>query len=495
MPMKRAFALPRMGLRARLFLYSNAIIAVTMGLVTALVVVYDQRQQYHAVEARGRSVAAALAVPITDTLMKVDLGLTEDAGLADDYISEIVASNHDAMRYVIVTDARGIVTHSNRASMLGHRFERAAVGSQIRKYQDVEQRVEKGERMLEVREPLQMSGRLWGSLAVGFSLYPTERHVEATLSRLVVVVLLVMVANSVLTAFSMESILGPVLSLHQVMQKAGRGDLTVRAETRRRDEIGELGEAFNRMMVELEEGRERDKAHHSQLAHTEKMAAVGTLATGVAHEVNNPLAGILTCIENMRANPDDAEMRDRYLLLIQDGIKRIERTVASLLDFSRQRAVSPAPMLISASLRSVLQLASYKIRHGHVHVQLDLDPSERPVIVDRFQIEQLFLNLVLNALQAMPQGGQLGLRTARQADWLVVEVRDTGVGMSKEIRDRIFDPFFTTRDVGEGTGLGLAVSDSIVAAHGGRLEVETREGEGSVFRVLLPRGAESGEEA
>jgi len=216
------------------------------------------------------------------------------------------------------------------------------------------------------------------------------------------------------------------------------------------------------------------------------MAAVGTLAAGVAHEVNNPLGGILACVENMRSDLDDREMQERYLDVIQDGLERIGHTVANLLDFARQRQMELAPTSINHSVQHVLELAEYQLREGRVDVKYELDPEEPFIMADQFQMDQLFLNLVLNALQAMPGGGRLTLRTIQKDGTVQAEVRDTGVGISDELRERIFDPFFTTREVGEGTGLGLTVTDSIVTSHGGTLEVESIPGEGSVFRVSFP---------
>jgi signal transduction histidine kinase len=239
------------------------------------------------------------------------------------------------------------------------------------------------------------------------------------------------------------------------------------------------------MMDQLEASRDREKVQRAQLAHTERMVAVGTLAAGVAHEVNNPLAGIMACLDNMAAHPEDREMRDRYLDLARDGLTRIERTVANLLNFSRQRDIRAEPTSINHNLRHVAELVGYQARRANVEVRFDLDQDQALVLADHFQMEQLFLNLVLNALGAMPQGGKLTLRTRVQDGQVVAEVSDTGTGIPEEIRERIFDPFFTTRDVGEGTGLGLAVSDSIVAAHGGSLEVDSRVGRGSTFRVRM----------
>jgi two-component system NtrC family sensor kinase len=487
MSVSERLGLPRLGLRPKMFLFSNIAIVATMGIITLLVVAHERRQQHQALESRARSVAAALAVPITDALMNKDLGRAPSTGLTDNYISEILTSNRDAMLYVIVADAAGIVTHSNRWSMVGRPFDRALDQTSVLSPPKVQRRTEEGgERVLEVRVPLHISTKFWGSLAVGFSLEPVEQEIELVASRLVVIALLVIAVNSVISAISMEGLIRPILALHQVMQRAGRGDLTVRAESRRHDEIGELGKAFNGMMEELEQAREQEKVRRSQLAHTEKMAAVGTLAAGVAHEVNNPVAGVLTCIENMRADPENREMREQYLGLIYDGVKRIERTVANLLNFSRPRSMRLGPTSLNQSLGQVLELARFQLRKSRVEARLELDPRDPRIVGDRFQIEQLLLNLVLNAIQAMPDGGSLTLRTRRREDWELVEVCDTGVGIPEAIRERIFDPFFTTRDVGKGTGLGLAVSYSIATAHGGGVEVESTEGEGSVFRVLFP---------
>jgi signal transduction histidine kinase len=187
-------------------------------------------------------------------------------------------------------------------------------------------------------------------------------------------------------------------------------------------------------------------------------------------------------------------MRDRYLQLIADGLKRIEHTVANLLNFSRPREIKLERTSVNHNLRHVVELVGYQLRAAGVEVEMDLDAESAGVEADHFQMEQLFLNLVLNALDAMRDGGTLFLRTRVRGGKVIAEVRDTGHGIPAQIRDRIFDPFFTTREVGEGTGLGLAVSGSIVAAHGGSIELETSVGRGTTFRVIMTAMAEAGDE-
>ena len=474
-------------LRTKFFLYSNTLIVVTMGLVTVLAVVHERRSRYREIVDRGLSLTETFAVPATDALMYEELGLVTSDGLIENYISGILERNRGLVRFVVITDPKGEVIHSNLWNLLGHRWagalDRTAIGKPSVVMQDS---ASWGERILEVRTPLSISTRFWGSLAMGFSLTPVEQEARAIAKRAGLIALLLMLGSSILTAVYVERLIRPILGLHNALSKAERGDLRARASVKRWDEVGELAAAFNRTMDELERAQRREEVRRVQLAHTEKMVAVGTLAAGVAHEVNNPLAGILTCLETIRANPGNAEMRERYLALVEDGIKRIEHTVLNLLDFSRPGAIRPELTSLNDNLRHVTELVQYQLRKNHVEVDFELAQIEPIVLVDHFQMEQLFLNLILNAIEAMPRGGRLTLRTRIAGGSAVAEVRDTGTGIPEEIRDRIFDPFFSTREVGKGTGLGLSVSYNIVAAHGGTIEVESQVGKGATFRVVLP---------
>ncbi len=478
----------RLGLRARFFLYSNSLIAATMTIVTLFSMVHERRSQLEAIEQRGRSIAEVMGILITDALVQEEMGQVDDPDFIDTSISRYSDRNRDLMRYVVVCDSDGRVMHDTDRPRVGGFFPRAlgpeAAGSSpvagFRRGAD-------GERVLEVRTTLGGPGAYRGSLAIGFSLDAVERRVATLARRAILAAILLMLVNSILTALYVETLIRPILNLNQTMKRAAMGNLGVRASARTRDEVGELADAFNRMMDELESARDREKVQRAQLAHTEKMAAVGTLAAGVAHEVNNPLAGVLACVENMKSDPDDDDARGRYLDLIVDGLNRIERTVNTLLNFSRQREMSLEETSLNHNLKHVVELVGYQLRRADIEVRFDLDPSGAVVLADHFQMEQLFLNLVLNAVQAMPRGGELTLRTRVGNETVTAEVRDTGTGIPEEIRERIFDPFFTTREVGEGTGLGLSVSDSITAAHGGSIEVSSTEGVGTVFRVELPR--------
>ncbi len=477
----------RLGLRARFFLYSNSLIAATMTIVTLFAMVHERNSQHEAIDQRGRSIADVMGILITDALNQKYLGHVDDPDYIDNSISQILGRNRDLMRYVVVCDPDGRVLHATDRPLIGGFFPRA-LGPEAASVSPVSgfRRMADGDRLLEVRATLGATEDFRGSLAIGFSLEPVERRGAALARKAIAAAIVLMLVNSVLTALYVETLIRPILSLNQTMKRATLGNLGVRASARTGDEVGELAGAFNRMMDELEAAGDREKVQRAQLAHTEKMAAVGTLAAGVAHEVNNPLAGVLACVENMKSDPDDAETRERYLDLIVDGLNRIARTVSNLLNFSRQREMRLEETSLNHNLKHVVELVGYQLRQAGIEVRFDLDSNGAVVLADHFQMEQLFLNLVLNAVQAMPRGGELVLRTRVGDEAVVAEVRDSGMGMPEEIRDRIFDPFFTTRDVGEGTGLGLSVSDSITAAHGGTIKVKSTLGVGTIFRVELP---------
>jgi len=220
---------------------------------------------------------------------------------------------------------------------------------------------------------------------------------------------------------------------------------------------------------------------------TEKLAAVGRLAAGVAHEINNPLTGVLTFAHLLRDKENLDEQDREDLDLIVRETSRAAQIVRGLLDFARERPAEKRPLDLNVVLRQTLQLLGNREAFQHVTVVEHFEDSLPPVSGDTHQLQQVFLNLCLNACEAMADGGTLTLTTRVEGGMVCVEVADTGCGIKQEHLDQIFEPFFTTKPVGKGTGLGLSVSYGIVQEHGGRVEVSSQVGRGTTFRVLLPR--------
>jgi hypothetical protein len=259
-------------------------------------------------------------------------------------------------------------------------------------------------------------------------------------------------------------------------------------------EIGELEQAFEvmaerltRSRRELEENLRSLREAQDGLIQSEKMASVGRLATGLAHELGNPL-GALRGFAHLLGRPglSPPDHQD-YLDRIQAEVGRMDAIIRSLLDFARPARTDTGPVDLNALVQNSLALAEVQKWYKDLTVVAELSPDEPRALAEANRLTQVLLNLLTNAGQAMPQGGTLTVGTSRAGPGEVtVWVRDTGIGISAEDVGKIFDPFFTLKEPGQGTGLGLSVSRSIVLSFHGRIEVESRPGQGSCFRVLLP---------
>ncbi len=256
----------------------------------------------------------------------------------------------------------------------------------------------------------------------------------------------------------------------------------------RRDEIGDLTESFNMLAKHLLDAQDRLKRTariEKQMMETEKLAALGQLSAGVAHEINNPLGGIRLCFSNLIDTGMDENTRRQHIEVINSGFDRIHNIVKQLLDFSKNSPLSTAPASINGIIENVLKLSEYTINQKGVKLTKKLTGRLPDLMADSNKLEQVFLNLIINAIQAMDGGGKLKIRTWSDKGSCKVSVADTGKGIPHDIITRIFDPFFTTKEVGEGTGLGLTVSKAIIEQHKGSIAVETSD-KGTVFTVTLP---------
>jgi PAS domain S-box-containing protein len=236
------------------------------------------------------------------------------------------------------------------------------------------------------------------------------------------------------------------------------------------------------------------KQLEQQIRSSEKLASVGKLAAGVAHEINNPLGGILNCIYNFRKGALSPARQEEYLASIEDGLRRVQKIVRQLLDFSQQHEPEFSPSNINDVVERVLVLTEHALAAKKIGLDKQLQRDLPALMVDRHMMEQVLMNLVLNAVQAIKDGGAITIRTRARNGDCEVTVEDTGCGIPAHVLPHIFDPFFTTKGTGEGTGLGLSVSLGIVERHGGRIYVESEVGKGSVFTVCLPLSNEQSAE-
>jgi len=255
---------------------------------------------------------------------------------------------------------------------------------------------------------------------------------------------------------------------------------------RSNDEIGVLAKSFNEMSRKMATDIEQLQELNSQLIRTEKLAAMGTLSAGVAHEINNPLASISSLIQMMQAKPDLDTSAKEKLALISTQITRITQVTKDMMDFARVRPAAKASAQVNEIIETALRLASFDKSFQKLHLKKNLTGNLPEIFADSDQLQQVFLNLFLNARDAMPDGGDLIIHTTQIDSEIEIEILDSGNGIDEKDLKKIFDPFFTTKSAGKGTGLGLAVCYGIITAHNGRIEVSSNNQTGTAFTIFLP---------
>jgi nitrogen fixation/metabolism regulation signal transduction histidine kinase len=315
---------------------------------------------------------------------------------------------------------------------------------------------------------------------------------EAFLSRLFAT-LAVFALGIMLSLYLSWSLIQPLQRLTEAAQKVAAGDLGVQVSPAGGGEIGTLARSFNEMVERLREHR----ALEERLHFAERTSALGRLASAVAHEIRNPLNFINLSIDHVRErlHPEEQKKRedfDRILINMKAEISRLNRLVGDFLSFGKPMRLHPRLVSVEEVLREVAALVDHKARDQGITLEVAADEGLPRIVADPELLKTCFLNLMINAVDAMPEGGVLGIAVRRaaaeQADTLVVTVRDSGHGMSVEDIQSAFEPYFSTKDT--GFGLGLALTKKIVSDHGGTIVLESAPGHGTTARITLPMVAD-----
>jgi two-component system NtrC family sensor kinase len=304
-------------------------------------------------------------------------------------------------------------------------------------------------------------------------------------------IMLVSIVGASSLAFVLSKrIYTPIERLARASKEITGGNLDARVEHASNDELGDLAGTFNTMATTLEKRDKQLKEFaKSKIMESERLALVGQLAANVAHELNNPLQGIVTYSHLMLEKlPEDNGAIAPSLERIVTQANRCRDIVRGLLDFSRQRKPDKTITNLNSVIDECIRLVENQAIFHNIELNEELDPDIPRIILDPSQLQQVMLNLIINAAEAMEEDGVLTIKTEHiPADHAVkISISDTGCGIPEENMDKLFDPFFTTKEVGHGTGLGLAISYGIIREHGGYLEVESEIGKGTTFTVYLP---------
>jgi len=307
---------------------------------------------------------------------------------------------------------------------------------------------------------------------------------------------------------------GRVTSALIIMRDITAAQLALQEAAESSEKLSDRERMLKRALVALRESHERAKSAQLQLVQAAKLESIGRLAAGVAHEVKNPLAVILFAVDYLAESIPNPDGNMQVALTdAREAVGRADSVIRGLLDFSTATDLSPSEQDVNKLVRRSIQLVRHSLTKSHVFAVEEMEEGLPNAMLDRNKIEQVFVNLMINAIDAMPSGGTLIVRTRRDRmtvmgsdvgvrktdrfqvgqSVIVVEVEDTGTGIDETARPRLFDPFFTTKPPGKGTGLGLAVCKTIVALHGGTIRIGNKEGGGGARATVVLHGIRSKE--
>lgn len=385
-------------------------------------------------------------------------------------------------------------------------------------------KVVEGEAQLEVIVPLHSGKKVIGGVRIVSSLEEAHSYLSKkkrwtyllTLSSILLILIM-------LTLFFKKWVGNPIQKLVEAMNRAEKGDLEAEVTILSQDELGEMGRHFNRMMKTIKDSHEQNiqllsqvnqfneeltqkveaatselKFLHEalfesqrQLGQLEKLAALGQVTAAIAHQIGTPLNSVSGYIQLMLQDGNLHPTDQQRLKIIESQLDRLADSFRKLLSYTSQPKPQLKPLNINEVIKELLPLSESWLRARNISFHLSLSPDLPKVAGDFTHLQTLLLNLITNAIDAMPQGGRLTVRTqdaliSGDEEGVEIAIEDTGVGISDEAKKRIFDPFFTTKKMGEGMGLGLSICEKIVKDHSGRLEVKSEVGKGSIFSVFLP---------
>lgn len=482
--MKKRFFL---GIKGKFVLTAALIVAVSSIAWGSWAWRNEKRLLHERLVSDARSMATSLRTPIINAMLYEEMGVIEEGGLLDNFVEEIAANREFPTVYAFITDNEGKVLAHNRYLEYGLSYAdpltRQALqgeGFLCRVVHDERTR----EHILDVAMPLRIHGKSWGSLRVGLSMKPLERELSVTGIKVATFSVLLFLAGTTLFYVVGQTMTRPLQQLATTMTKLDTATLAVELPDTRNDEIGQLQDNFHEMLDRLRQGEHERQQFFSTLIQSEKLATIGRLVAGVAHEVNNPLNAISSSIHFLEKEPSE-NVRTQTDLLKQ-GLARIQRIVQQLSDFSRAGNLALESVPSGAFFQEAATFGAMALKKRPVLFKAEdaCTPSIN-VRMDKAKMHQVVLNLLMNAADACGTKGDVRMSATADDTHYLITVADSGEGIPEEVRGHIFEIFFSTKPAGQGTGMGLAICKNIIDMHNGSIGVTSGPGE-TLFSVRIP---------
>jgi two-component system NtrC family sensor kinase len=475
---------PLRTLQGKFTIYLSILIVMMMSGLSYWTISREKGLMEKAIIREGKALVESFAISCTNTMLYEEIGLVEEGGLLDNYITDLMQRKGLPIVYAMILNPNGKVLAHNTLKEVGNAYQDDVTEKALASWDTLLQYPSSA--ILDISTPLAISTKRWGTLRIGISLESLKEEVSLLVLKYILYTGLFIVLGIVIIALLFGLITSPLKLLTKEMDETKPGDDPPPLSSTRQDEIGILRKSFHRLLKRIKDDEKEKEGTQRSLLITEKMAAIGKLTAGVAHEINNPLGGVLNCIYHFRKGSLPPERQTEYLQLMEDGIKRIQKTVTNLLEYARTPILERTATDLNTIIDKSLSLLEYQIRKNQIHVIREISDKLPPIEVDRNQMAQVFVNVFLNSIQAMGEGGTLKIGIGTPDERLILTISDTGKGIPGDVLPKVFDPFFTTKGEGRGTGLGLWITQGIVERHGGTIQITSQEGMGTTVEVQLP---------
>jgi signal transduction histidine kinase len=475
------------------FVLTAAAIMALSSIIWGSWFMYREEAQLTAdLENNGHLLLTTLKVPVINTLLYQELEAAEITGFLYNLVEEMVSSKDYNTEYLFIVDNdRKILAHnllSEYGKIADDPLTRAALSGTGYLHQIVGDK-DSADAVLDIALPLQVLGKSWGAIRAGLSLKPLHMHLQSTRRTIWGFSLLFFLGGTALFYVVGVTMSRPLRNLSRIMTDVNPSTLEAFVPSERNDEIGHLQSSFSAMLERLKLSEAERRQAVASLIQQEKLASIGALVAGVAHEVNNPLAAISSCMYNLEQNAAEKSRDD--ISVLKQGFARIENIVKQLSDFSHAGNLTVQSVASDAFFHEAESFARMALKTRFV-VFKATDRCEPPLelLIDKGKLHQVILDLLLNAADASPQGGTIAFTAYLSPGRYCVAVTDQGNGIPVEAQEKIFELFYTTKPPGKGTGIGLAICKTIVDMHHGTLHVESTPGE-TTFTVCIPVKAET----
>ncbi len=486
-------------LRTKIILSVSAILAVIIGTGTWINIGYQRGQMETALEDNILIISNTIEKSLANAMLD---GKSREV----QQILEAVGTYHN-IRDVRIFSPNGVILKASKRRQIGRKVD-AATEAWFRDGRFKRPIKRRDEGIFTVLFPIENTeqcihchgtkAKLNGVLSVDVSMAQTQEKVGELSKTMVLWALGITATLAVfLSLFLTRYVTTPIQQLIATMERAERG-LEARAQVRSSDDIGRLGEAFNSLLSKLERTRRRvERYHYEQMKRADRLASIGEMAAGIAHEIKNPLAGIAGVMQVLRKDLPAGDPQRAVMDEVLSQVERMDKAVRNLLSFARPPEPRMTVVDVNELIAKLLDFLSPQFAKSGVTADRRLAADLSRLVLDPDLLQQALLNIVLNAVKAMPHGGTLTVETRGEppaggaAGAVTIIVTDTGEGITPENLNRIFSPFFTTRQ--QGTGLGLSITQRIVEQHNGEISVRSEAGKGATFTIRLPFGPKDGE--